>query len=229
MTSADVLAAESIEVGYGAVAVVRDVSLHVAPGEVVVLLGPNGAGKTTTVKALAGVLPLMSGVTRLRGEPSRASLHVRARAGVAYVPEERAIISKLSVADNLRLGMGTVDDAFAIFPQLERLRSRKAGLISGGEQRMLVLARALAAHPSVVLADELSLGLAPLIVRRLLDTLRTAADDGAGVLLVEQHARQALQVADRAYVLQRGSLVWQGSASEARSNIDELEGAYLGH
>ena len=122
----------------------------------------------------------------------------------------------------------TVEDALAIFPQLDQLRSRRAGLISGGEQRMLVLARALAARPSVVLADEMSLGLAPLIVLRLLETLRAAADEGVGVLLVEQHARQALAAADRAYVLRRGTLVWEGSAAEARANINELEGAYLG-
>jgi branched-chain amino acid transport system ATP-binding protein len=228
MSGDTVLEAEQLVVGYGAVPVLRDVSLHVNAGEVVVLLGANGAGKTTTVKALAGVLPAMAGKTKFHGQDVKSPLHMRVRNGLGYVPEERSIIAKLTVAENLRLGMGTTLDALAAFPELEKLVDRKAGLISGGEQRMLCLARALSANPSVLLADEMSLGLAPLIVKRLLQSLRVAADKGAGVLLVEQHAPAALAIADRAYVLRRGSMVWSGSAAQARSNVGELEGAYFG-
>ena len=144
------------------------------------------------------------------------------------MPEERSIISKLSVRDNLRIGPGPVDRALELFPELGPLMRRHAGVLSGGEQRMLATARALAADPVVLLADELSLGLAPLIVTRLLTALRTAADGGTGVLLVEQHARQALPIADRAYILQRGSLIWSGSADEASRDLSQVEGAYLG-
>jgi ABC-type branched-subunit amino acid transport system ATPase component len=227
-TATALLAATDVSASYGAVPVLRHISVHVEPGEVVVLLGTNGAGKTTTVRVLSGLLPATEGTVTWRGEPFTGALHHRIRKGLGYVPEERALISKLTVAENLRLGSGDPRRAFEIFPELEKLQSRKAGLISGGEQRMLVLGRALAARPDVLIADEMSLGLAPIIVRRLLGVIRDVADAGSGVLLVEQHARQALAVADRAYVLRRGGVVWEGSSDEARAKVGQIEGLYLG-
>jgi branched-chain amino acid transport system ATP-binding protein len=226
-STAALLAATEVSASYGAVPVVRNISLHVDPGEVVVLLGANGAGKTTTVRVLSGLLPNTAGTVTWKGAPFTGALHHRVRQGLGYVPEERALISKLTVAENLRLGMGDGARALEIFPELKKLLSRKAGLISGGEQRMLLLGRALAAEPAVLIADEMSLGLAPIIVQRLLSVIRDVANAGAGVLLVEQHARQALAVADRAYVLRRGSVVWEGTSDEARSKVSKIEGLYL--
>jgi branched-chain amino acid transport system ATP-binding protein len=223
-TATTLLAAENVSAGYGTVPVLREVSLHVRPGEVVVLLGANGAGKSTSVRVLSGLLPTSAGLVSWKGAPFTGALHRRMRQGLGYVPEERALISKLTVAENLRLGMGNPERAVELFPELAPLLRRKAGLISGGEQRMLLLGRALAADPAALLADEMSLGLAPIIVQRLLAVIRSVADAGAGVLLVEQHARQALAVADRAYVLWRGAVVWEGTADEARSTVSHIEG-----
>jgi ABC-type branched-subunit amino acid transport system ATPase component len=223
-----VLAARALSAGYRGVACVRGIDLEVHPGEVVVVLGPNGAGKTTTLLTLAGALPSLGGEVLMSGRTTTLPLHRRVHAGLGLVPEERSITSTLSVRGNLRIGPGPVERALELFPELRPLLGRRAGLLSGGEQRMLSTARALAARPSVLLADELSLGLAPKIVARLMTALRAAADAGAGVLLVEQHARQALAVADRAYILQRGQVVWSGSAPEARKNLRRLESAYLG-
>jgi ABC-type branched-subunit amino acid transport system ATPase component len=226
-TATALLAATDVSASYGAVPVLRNISVHVGPGEVVVLLGANGAGKTTTVRVLSGLLPATAGEVTWRGAPFTGALHHRIRKGLGYVPEERALISKLTVAENLRLGSGDPRRALEIFPELEKLQTRKAGLISGGEQRMLVLGRALAARPEVLIADEMSLGLAPIVVRRLLGVIRDVADAGSGVLLVEQHARQALAVADRAHVLRRGSVVWEGTSDEARAKVGQIEGLYL--
>jgi branched-chain amino acid transport system ATP-binding protein len=224
-----ILEADGLWAGYGRMACVRDLSLDVCPGEIVVVLGPNGAGKTTTLLTLAGALPLIRGRVLWKGKPTTAPLHVRIRNGLGMVPEERSVVSKLSTGDNLRIGPGPVERALELFPELASLLRRRGGLLSGGEQRMLAMARALAAEPAVLLADELSLGLAPKIVSRLMRALRDAADRGAGILLVEQHARQALRVADRAYILRRGSLVWSGSADQARESLTDIESAYLGH
>ena len=222
-----ILGADAVCASYGPVPVLRNLSLHVDAGEVVVLLGPNGAGKTTSVRVLSGLLPASAGTVSWNGQPFKGPLHQRIRQGLGYVPEERALISKLTVAENLRLGMGEPGRALEVFPELRPLLSRKAGLISGGEQRMLLLGRALAAGPQLLIADEMSLGLAPIVVRRLLAAIRSAADAGAGILLVEQHARQALAVADRAYVLRRGNVVWGGTSEEARSRVGQIEGLYL--
>ena len=206
---------------------VRGLSLHVEPGEIVVLLGANGAGKTTTMLALGGVLPSRGSVT-FEGAPLRGPLHRRVRRGLGFIPEARAVFPRLSTRTNLRLGRGGIAGAVRLFPELERLLDRRAGLLSGGEQQMVTLGRALAAEPRLLLIDELSLGLAPLIVRRLLAEVRAAADRGVGVLLVEQHARQALSIADRGYVMRRGAIELEGTGAELLARLDEIEDAYLG-
>ena len=222
---APVLELEHLTTGYGDLPVVRDVSLCVRPGEVVALFGPNGAGKTTTLLGAVGVLPRMSGQVRWRGEPTRKPLHRLARDGLAFVPEERSVISGLSARDNLRLGGGSVQAAVAEFPELAEHLGRKAGLLSGGQQQMLRLAHALASAPTALLVDEASLGLAPLIVQRLLQALRGAADrTGLAVLLVEQQARRALSVADRWYLLNKGTVVAEGSTE---GDPERLEAVYL--
>jgi branched-chain amino acid transport system ATP-binding protein len=214
--------------GYGPIAVLQDVDIHVMRGEVVALLGSNGAGKTTAVRALAGEIPLLSGEVLLDGRVTTAPLHKRAQAGLRLITEERSVFMNLSAADNLRLGGQDREKCLELFPELERLLKRKAGLLSGGEQQILTLARALAAEPTVLLADELSLGLAPLVIERLLAAVReAAAERGTAVLLVEQHVRNALQVADRAYVLSHGRVVLEGPTSELAGRLDEIEDTYL--
>ena len=220
--------ARGMSAGYRKMAVVRDVDLHVAAGEVVALIGANGAGKTTTLLTLAGELAPLAGEVHFLGARTKAPMHVRCKGGLGYVTEERSVIMEMSVADNLKLAAVQPDDAFGFFPALERCMSRKAGLCSGGEQQMLSLARALGRHPKVLLADELSLGLAPMIVTNLLKAVRAAADErGVGVLLVEQHVRQALKVADRVHVMERGHIVLSGTSEEVVGQLDRIEAAYL--
>jgi branched-chain amino acid transport system ATP-binding protein len=216
--------------GYGQLAVVRELDLHVDAGEVVALIGPNGAGKTTTLLTMAGELPPMSGEVWWKGAVTRSPMHARCRNGLGYLTEERSVIMNLTAHENLRLADVPVADAVEMFPALEKLLDRRAGLLSGGEQQMLSLARALGRKPELLLADELSLGLAPLIVDRLLASVRAAADErGVGVLLVEQHVRKALTVADRVYVMERGKIVMTCTATEAQANLEQIESAYLSH
>ena len=223
-----VIEARGLSAGYGPQPVVHDVDLAVRPGEVVALLGPNGAGKTTTMLALSGELPLLAGEVLLDGVATKASLYRRARQGLMFVTEEKSVFMGLSTRDNLRVAQVAPDDALGLFPELEKRLGVRGGLLSGGEQQMLTLARALSRKPRVLLADELSMGLAPLIVKRLLEAVRTAADEvGTAVLLVEQHARKALEYADRAYVMRRGRIELSGPAAEMRSRIGEIEDHYL--
>ena len=220
--------ARGLSAGYGKMPVVRDLDVRVDAGEVVALIGANGAGKTTTLLTLAGELTPMTGEVRFLGESTSAAMHVRCRTGLGYVTEERSVIMNMSVADNLKLAGVAPDVAFSYFPALERTMSRRAGLCSGGEQQMLSLARALGREPKVLLADELSLGLAPIIVTNLLGAVRSAASErGVGVLLVEQHVRQALKIADRVYVMERGHIVLSGTTHEVASQVDKIEAAYL--
>jgi branched-chain amino acid transport system ATP-binding protein len=216
-----------MSVGYGPLPVVRELDLHVAPGEIVALLGVNGAGKTTTVRALAGELKPTAGEVWFKGQPTTAPLHRRAKEGLRFITEERSVFMGLSTADNLRLGGQDQEKCLELFPELRVLLGRKAGLLSGGEQQMLTLARALGGSPSVLLVDELSLGLAPLVFARLLTAVRAAANRGTAVVLVEQHIRQALEVADRAYVLNRGRVAIQGTGADLLGRIDEIEQTYL--
>ena len=220
--------------GYEGRAVVEGIDLRVDDAEVVCLLGPNGAGKTSTLLAIAGVIRRLEGSVLLDGVAMAASTpHRVARAGLALVPEDRSLFPSLTVAEHLRLGRsagGPTDrDVFGWFPALARLHSRRVGLLSGGEQQMVAVARALMGRPKVVMIDELSLGLAPLVVRSLLDTIRViATETGCGVLLVEQHVQLALAVADRAYVLSRGRIVTSGTASELEAEPELLRASYLG-
>jgi branched-chain amino acid transport system ATP-binding protein len=213
--------------GYGSVVVVRDLDLEVHPGEVVALLGPNGAGKTTTLLTLSGDVPALGGEVRWQGQPTKSALHRRAQQGLGLVTEERSVFMRLSAADNLKVANCNLDEALELFPELEPLLGIRAGLLSGGQQQMLSLARALSRDPKLLLADELSLGLAPLVVVRLLGAVRAAADRGVGVLLVEQHVRKALQIADRVYVMRRGKIELSGSAADLRGRVDEIQASYL--
>jgi branched-chain amino acid transport system ATP-binding protein len=228
MTTTYALQAENLDAGYGQVRVLHDVSLHVAPGEIVALLGRNGAGKSTTLSTLAGLVPPRGGRVLINGEARTDATSRRVRSGLAYVVEERGVLLGLTAAQNLRLGRGTIADALTYFPEIEPHLGRQAGLLSGGQQQMLAVARALAGHPTALMIDELSLGLAPQFVERLLDALRAARDEGIGILLVEQHARTALRVADRAYVLAQGRVALSGAAAELAADFDQVEAAYLG-
>jgi branched-chain amino acid transport system ATP-binding protein len=221
------LQARGLSAGYHGTPVVHDLDLVVHPGEMVALFGPNGAGKTTTLLTLAGEVTVLGGTVEYAGVAETNPLHVRAQAGLGLLTEDRAVFSDLSARDNLRLGRGSVEDAMGYFPELEPHLGRRTGLLSGGQQQMLALARILAARPTVVLADELSLGLAPLVVQRLLAALRQAATDGAAVLLVEQHVRVALAEVDRAYVLTRGRIALSATAAALREDPDSVTDLYF--
>jgi sulfate-transporting ATPase len=221
------LEARTMSAGYGAVPVVHGLDLELHPGEIVALLGANGAGKSTTLFTLSGLIKPLGGELFWKGAPARGSLHQRCRDGLAYVTEERSVFMNLSARENLRVGRCDRDYAVQLFPELTDHLDRRAGLLSGGQQQILTLARALARRPDALLADELSLGLAPIVVGRLLQALRAAADNGLGVLLVEQHVRKALAIADRVLVLRRGRVVYRGTAAEANANIDQIEATYL--
>ena len=220
-----VIEARDLDAGYGEAAVVKGLNLYVQAGEIVALFGPNGAGKTTTLLTLAGDLPSLGGEVLWRGQPTKQPLHRRARQGLSLVPEERSVLMSMSVKDNLLLGSGGIHAALDLFPELRPLLSRRAGLLSGGEQQMLTLARSLASQPIALLIDELSLGLAPIIVDRLLARLTEVAKSrNVAVMLVEQQARRGLKVADRWYLMRRGVVVGEG---DAESGAAGLEAAYL--
>ena len=222
-----VLETRDMHAGYGSVTVVRDLNLKVASGEVVALLGRNGAGKTTALLTMAGALRPLAGEVRIQGTRDRSSLAARARRGLGLMTDDRSIFFGLSVRENLRLARGSADP-LPLFPELERLLDQPAGLLSGGEQQMLGLAAVLSREPKLLLIDELSFGLAPRIVQRLMKAVRDASDAGTAVVLVEQFARIALDVADRAYVLVNGRVETEATTDELRANVGELESRYLG-
>jgi branched-chain amino acid transport system ATP-binding protein len=229
------LTIDNLDTGYDGVAVVRGLSLHVDAGEVVALLGPNGAGKTTTLMTISGMGEILGGsVTVLdRPVPRLRQAHKVARRGVSHVPENRGVLFQLTVKENLELaktkGRVDLDRAVDFFPALGPLMSRRGGLLSGGEQQMLALGRAIVADPKLMMVDEMSLGLAPVIYEELMPVVRRIADEtDAGVLLVEQHVDLALEVADRGYVLSHGDLAMSGTAAELLADRSLLDASYLG-
>ncbi len=221
--------------GYDSAPVVRDLSLEVREGEIVGLFGANGAGKTTTLMTIAGLLPRIAGTVEVLGNPVRpAKSYQLAQRGLALVPEGRGIFYQLTVAENLRIHQHRrssvpMDRVLGAFPELGGLMTRRAGLLSGGEQQMLAVGCALVGDPRILLIDELSLGLAPLVVKRLLHVVeQLARESNIGVLLVEQHVQAALAIADRAYVIANGRLTFSGTAVELRDNGALLQASYLG-
>jgi branched-chain amino acid transport system ATP-binding protein len=233
-TAAPMLEISELSAGYDSVPVVRGLSMSVRTGEVVALLGANGAGKTTTLRAISGLAKVVSGSVRLDGRDlAGVSPSARAQAGIAHVPEGRGIFFGLTVGEHFGIGVrpsaADIDEVLEYFPALRDLQDRRAGLLSGGEQQMLAIACALIHKPKLLLLDELSLGLAPVIVERLLPVVRQFADAReTAVVLVEQHVRLGLEIADRAYVLAHGDLTAAGSADELRADTDRLVASYLG-
>jgi len=208
--------------------VIEDINIQAPAGQVTVLLGANGAGKSTTMHTLAGMMPARKGEVRFDGKVTKDPLHTRARNGLAYVTEQRSVLMGLTTRENIKVGGVREEDVLGFFPELEKRIDIRGGLLSGGEQQMLTLGRALARRPRVLLADELSLGLAAKVVTRLLQAVRETADEhGTAVLLVEQHVRKVLKYADNVYVLRHGRVVLSGTGTEMAERIDEIEGHYM--
>ena len=215
--------------GHNKVPVVRGLSLTVAAGEIVALIGPNGAGKSTTLDTICGILPALGGEIQAFGEPI-TSLRDATRQGLAYVPEHRGLFRGLTVHENLRLRARTssdVDQTYLRFPVLGALRRRQSALLSGGEQQLLSLACALALRPRLLLVDEMTIGLAPTVIRDLTPVVKEVAAEGVAVLFVEQHVHLALEMCDRAYVLNHGECVMEGDGEDLRTRVDEVSAAYL--
>jgi branched-chain amino acid transport system ATP-binding protein len=233
------LAIEGLRVGYGKVEVLHGIDLTVGAGEIVALLGSNGAGKTTTLRALSGLEPVRGGRVSL-GDTSLVGVpaHRIAAMGLAHVPERRRLFAPLTVEENLKLGgylmreqtaelKRRIDAMYALFPRLQERRLQLAGTLSGGEQQMVAIARALILQPRLLVLDEPSMGLAPLVVRSIFGIVKRLRNEGMAVLLVEQNARQTLRIADRAYVLESGSILVDGPAS-ALAQDPRVQAAYLG-
>ena len=234
-----VLEVEDLHVSYGGIGAVHGVSLTVGPGQIVTVIGPNGAGKTTLLHAVMGVHPGRGGVRFGGHDVGRLGVEGRVRAGMGLVPEKRELFSSLSVEDNLRLGgfrhrsagrasaRRDLEEVYALFPRLLERRRQQAGTLSGGERQMLAMGRALMARPDLLMLDEPSLGLAPLIVREVFRIIAGLRDGGCAILLVEQNARAALQIADHGYVLETGRVALEGPSAELAGDARVI-GTYLG-
>jgi branched-chain amino acid transport system ATP-binding protein len=232
-----ILEVRDLSVSYGAIVALKGVSLTLAEGEIVTLIGANGAGKTTTLRAIMGLVRAAAGEVRYRGEPTRsAKTHQLVRGGLVLVPEGRIVFANLSVQENLEMGAysrrdggiaADFDRVCTIFPRLKERLRQTAGTLSGGEQQMLAIGRAMMSRPKVLLLDEPSLGLAPLVVHAIFEAIREIHRSGVPVLLVEQNANAALRHSDRAYVLETGSVALEGSSAEVAAN-PKVKEAYLG-
>lgn len=229
---------ENLQVYYGAINAVKGISFDVEQGEIIALIGANGAGKTTILHTITGLVPAKSGSITFNGtELTKTPAHKIVSMGMAHVPEGRRIFQQLTVYENLMLGAFTrkdkaeiensLEEVFKRFPRLEERRTQIAGTLSGGEQQMLAMGRALMSHPSIILMDEPSMGLSPLYVSEIFDIIQSVNESGTTVLLVEQNAKKALSVANRAYVLETGKIVLSGDAHELMNN-DSVKKAYLG-
>ncbi|HEY0206899.1 MAG TPA: ABC transporter ATP-binding protein [Acetobacteraceae bacterium] len=234
-----VLDVANLSVSYGGIGAVHDVSLQVGAGQIVTVIGPNGAGKTTLLNAIMGVHPGRGAVRFAGRDVARLGIEDRVRAGMCLVPEKRELFGAMTVEDNLRLGgfrlrgagasaaRAAMDDVYALFPRLRERRRQEAGTLSGGERQMLAMGRALMARPDLLLLDEPSLGLAPLIVREIFRIIAGLRSRGCAILLVEQNARAALQVSDHAYVLETGQVVLQGPSTTLAGDA-RIVATYLG-
>lgn len=226
------LALEGVSVSRGAGPVIRDVNLTVTPGGITALVGPNGAGKTSLLESISGVIKTSAGRILLDGQPLKKLSRVRrARAGIVHIEQGRAVFPSLTVLENLRLtapNQAKVDEVLATFPELDKRKDSTTNLLSGGEQQMVVLARAFASNPKYLLIDEMSLGLAPVVFMRLLPIVQSFAASGVGVLLVEQFTALALRVADEALVVSSGLVTYSGDAATLAASPDILHRAYLG-
>ncbi|MBN9463943.1 MAG: ABC transporter ATP-binding protein [Burkholderiales bacterium] len=237
MTAGDLLRVEDLHAGYGKAEVLRGLSLRATPGSVVTVIGPNGAGKSTLLNALMGVLAARGRILYDGGEVSGTALEERVRRGMALVPEVRALFGTMPVEDNLVLGgyrlrarrrpADGLEQVYALFPRLKERRAQRAGTLSGGERQMLAIARALIGEPRLLMLDEPSLGLAPLIVKEIFRTIGQLRETGVTILLVEQNARAALEVADYGYVLETGEIALEGPAAQLARDPRIVE-TYLG-
>lgn len=232
------LEVKNLEVHYGVIKALKNVSFEVNEGEIIALIGANGAGKTTTLQTISGILPVTSGSIILDGQDiTKVPAHKIVRMGISQVPEGRRVFSQLSVLDNLKMGAyirkdkdGIEKDLESIynrFPRLEERKNQLAGTLSGGEQQMLAMGRALMSQPKILLLDEPSMGLSPILVSEIFEIIKAINESGTTVLLVEQNAKKALSIADRAYALETGNVVVSGKASDL-INDDKIKKAYLG-
>lgn len=233
---AEILNIDNINVYYGQIHALKDISLKVDEGEIVALIGANGAGKTTTLRTISGLLRSKTGSIRLMGdEISHTDAHKLVSMGVAHVPEGRHVFLQMTVQENLEMGAYTnsanlkagMEDVYARFPRLEHRKNQIAGTLSGGEQQMLAMGRALMSKPKLLMMDEPSMGLAPILVQQIFDIIKELHKAGTTILLVEQNAEMALEVADRAYVLETGRIKLSGTGRELAQS-DEIKKAYLG-
>ncbi len=232
------LEVKDLQVYYGVIQALKGVSFEVNQGEVIALIGANGAGKTTTLHTLTGLLPAKQGSIVFEGvDITKVPAHKIVEMGIAHVPEGRRVFSQLSVYENLKMGAYTrkdkkeiaenLENVYKRFPRLEERKNQRAGTLSGGEQQMLAMGRALMSNPKMIVMDEPSMGLSPIFVNEIFDIIEKVSASGTTVLLVEQNAKKALSIADRAYVLETGKIVLSGDAKELM-NDDSIKKAYLG-